>query len=309
MLLTPVPTGKANHHHEATLEYLAQFGFVPAEGLDGERALEILCDSATDTPTSDSEELDFMQLGIKGLSQVFQLHRAINRTVQGCKDEGVVRDAITWMFVDFGRQLGAPQDGPIEAAIERTQEMMHLSLGEYQARAVSWWNVNRWAIVLARGRDRPAAISIMLPLSTGVRDNILGARQMTYDCAPEDVAQPSSRLLHEGVGYRPLELGGEPKNASATLYTVVLAQAAALSKYHRLTGSEPLTLLSIPGTPINRKRLAAYGYQPTGKHMRLTGIEFVERIFRADSWDPSDIVARGIFTAFSLLIGNSLPPP
>ena len=278
MLVTRGMARNAPHYYEATVRFLQSRGLSQQQMDDMEAVMNVLCTPPTPIPVVSSGIIDYLQLGFRGLQQIFEFETA-DRCAQLMPVKRVP-EAIAWMFIDYGRQLALPRQVTTKEAIELTEQMMHLTLEDYQARAVRWRAQNPWTIVGFRGDDKMLGMSLALPVSAEARAEVLDGNQMTYDCTHSQIRQHSRFLIHEGFAIRPVEMHGDPSSALIQPYFAVLAQAAALSDFRKLRADTPLTILSTPGTPINRDRLDGFGYKPTGKHMRLTNIEFVQLVIK-----------------------------
>jgi len=304
MLIDAGPGQNPPYYCEATRAFLIQAGVPPEQRKNVDAAMNVLCTPPTDGPILNTNQIDYWQFGFKSLQKILRIDNILRETQ--LLPEERVPEAIAWMFVDFGRQLAFPYAISIKEATERTEEMMHLKLHEYQARAVQWRKSNPWRIIGFRGEDKIIGMSLILPITASARQRILNAEQMTYDCKPNQLCTHSHFLLHEGLAMRPPDMNGDPNADLAGPYLAVIAQTATLSRFHRLRYKTPLSVLSIAGTPVNRERQIAFGYGPTGKRMKLTNIEFVElgieRSMKAG-------LTAAILEWASRHIGNDPPPP
>jgi hypothetical protein len=238
--------------------------------------------------------VDWLGMGLRAIFAAFVSKRSLDRHVQGFRSADEVRKAIKWTFVQVARSISKSNDPPgAENAVTIAEEYMKIPLKEYQDRAVQWWLFHPWTVVLARGKDGPTGISIMLPLTQSAYRSTLDGERMTYDNAPADMAVPSELLLVECVIERPVDLHGENlEESTRSLIQCAVAQSAVLSRFAEIPRDRGLNLLSFAASPTAVRRLKGFGYQPTGKKMRATGIEFHTKLIpsRANSGPDFQLV-------------------
>jgi hypothetical protein len=123
-------------------------------------------------------------------------------------------------------------------------------------------------------------MTIVTPATAAGYDAILAGANMTYDIPLRDIRVPSAHLLLEAVMERPRELGAESiptKNLTRAMYAANIAQTGLFS--HRLSPTKvsEIRFLSFGGTPVNEKRLKAFGFRSTGRCMPQTRLEYLEK--------------------------------
>jgi hypothetical protein len=234
-----------------------------------------------------------LQLGVKGLGEVFGTKRLLHRHLRVCESPAEVCQAIEWMAVVAGRSLspGGAELSPGDA-MRLAAEKMRIDLAAYQARAVEWWKFNPWTIALAEGNKRPVGCTIVLPLSDNGRDTLLEGRAMSYEIAPSEMQKPSECLLFEAIVERPRDMGAEASNMKSvtrSLFVSLLAQAGIFSHQLPRSRTESLQFLSFGATPTNKKRLKGFGFKDTDRFMKGTEIEFFVKTLspkspRGDDW-------------------------
>jgi hypothetical protein len=263
--------------------------FVEANGITATAAyfddiLTCICAPPRHEPWIRDTGDDLLGLGLQGLDDLVDTKRLLERHICLCRHEEDVRNAVEWLFVYVGRSINPSLSLP-EATALATQ-YMRTTPDDYHRYAMQWWRFNPWTVVLAQGKRRPIGVSILLPLTKVAYESVLDGNQMTYQTTAEQLANPSPILLHEIVAARPRDMGGEAislKDATRALYATVIAQCGVFTHSLPAGASDPMRLLSFPGTPENAKRLQAFGYRSTGKSMPGTGLPYVEKLWPLNS--------------------------
>jgi hypothetical protein len=308
MLLARAPEPELQHCIRIFFEYLAARGVPPQLQSSVADLLDYVCDPPVRHAAEAPNTSDFMQRGIRAISEVFSLKRNIDRYVQNCGSEASLREAIRWLYVCMGRMERPGRTHlQVDDAIRAAESTMRISLSDYQHRAIEWSQFNPWTVLLARGNKRPNGLSIILPLSDDAYDSVLNGQRMTYDCGPDDLVIPSRNLLIEAVVERAKDIGAEPTNPTRALYASVLAQISVFTQYLSTDQSGDIRLLSFVGTPTQAKRMKAVGFRPTGKRMSATGIEFYENRVRPSLRSATNMVLIAILNLLREVLDG--PPP
>jgi hypothetical protein len=268
-------------HYRALQEYLSAKGIPHPAMRPLDEVVAGVCDPPNSRPTPRSLVADLLQRGMDALAEVIQTKRLLQRHIRQCETEDEVREAIEWFYVGLGQVVASEGTSPNRAeAIRLASEYTRTSLADYQNRAVQWWRINPWIVTLAQGNRRPAAMTIVIPVTPDGYLGVLAGDYMTYDVPLKQIHVPSAHLLLEAVMERPRELGAESipiKSLTRAMYAANIAQAGVFS--HRLSASktDAIRILSFGGSPVNEKRLKAFGFRSTGRCMPQTRLEYLEK--------------------------------
>lgn len=288
--LARLKSGKITEEDSYFKQYLASLGILdPLELSASSIANKILA----------ADDKDYIARGFAGIFDAFKGSRFVEATVQGCKNEKQIREAIHWLFVAVGRET-APRDATsIDDAVAIAEATMKTSMEEYEKRVLRWWNFDPWTVVLSRGKRGPTGMCIVLPLDEMAYESIRDGKTSIEKLQPADLVRPSRFLFIEALAQRPMELGGDGGNTTRNLLSTIFSQGAILSHLEGEKGKKPLHLLTRGGTPQSIKRAKSLGYKLTGNKMRDEGIDSMERVFQ---WPYS--VDEMVFIGLRSVIGN-----
>ncbi|MFO0946450.1 MAG: hypothetical protein U1D30_10950 [Planctomycetota bacterium] len=299
--LTAEASGKLHVHAATTFKnYLKSKGIASEEQhSDWSLAARLL----------ESDEVDHLQRGFRGVWEALRGKRVVDRFVQACANESKVAEAIRWMYVWVARNLEHVQSpATIDEEIEAAERHMNIKLEEYQKRAVTWWNFDRWTVVLARGKCTETGMNIVLPLREHAYESIRSGERMSYDIYPSDLQRPSRSLLFEGTAERAPDLGGNDGNTTRNTLIGMLSQHAVLSHDTRNYAEKPLRVLTFGGTGRNLRRTASFGFKPTGVTMPGTKIPLVEKVFKWPFHRDDILFAAGL-SLLGMHANEMLAPP
>lgn len=286
ILVMPHPPTERNAGRDALEEYLGcDAANLPAV-LTDEDILSRLSDEDAPRAFSTGARFDFLQRGFDGVVEFIKQRftRHVLRKVQACAPADLDM-AIRWMYVAAGRYAADKPSLPLEEAIQEASKLMHIGEADYVRNARTWLQCKPWSLVLVRGSADPGGMSIVLPLAAQTYESLLNGRFPTYACPAEDLSSPTDRVLVEAVAERPTEHTSGPAGGTRPLYYALLAQVAALTRCCQLPPRTPIRLLSFAPSLLAEKRLRAYGFEPTGRYMHTTGVEFFVRTLKRSGTD------------------------
>ena len=159
----------------------------------------------------------------------------------------------------------------------RREKRITPSLEQYVERAVIWWKHNPWTIIIACASGKPWGMCTALPLTETAYAAITNGEIASFELGPADFSTPTGRLLIEAAAERPEELGGDLQRARTALQVAMSAQAAALTRADILSRDHEVCLLSFAASPKTARRLRSFGFVETGRRMKHTNVEFMER--------------------------------
>lgn len=255
---------------ETLYTFLRKSGAADPSALQIAEIMQLVSQPASPTFT------DAFMEGISVIKSAFDLVRHPTTCVEFCQSPDDVCEAIRWMFIELGRLMSRERLN-ITRSIVRGEARIGTSLSDYQHQAVDWWRTEPWTVILTRGHRRPAGMSIALPLTTDAFESVLRGEKKTYWCTPADLCRPSPFIVVEGMTMRPPEEGLEGDAKNLRLLIAMLCQQAHLSDIPGLGRDFPLRLLTFTAAPKQRQRAMKFGYEPTGKYMHGTDVEFLER--------------------------------
>jgi len=268
-------------HYRALQEYLESQGMSHPASRSLDEVVAAVCEPPVSRPSPRSLVADLLQRGMSALAEVIQTKRLLQRHIRPCESETEVCEAIEWFYVGLGRIVAPEGASPRRAeAIRLAAEYTRTTMEDYQQRALKWWRVNPWIVTLAQGNRRPAAVTIVIPVTASGYQGVLAGEYMTYDVPIRQIRAPSAHLLLEAVIERPKDLGAETipvKNLTRSMYAANIAQAGIFT--HRISPAkaDAVRILSFGGSPVNQKRLKAFGFRSTGCLMPQTGLEYLEK--------------------------------
>lgn len=295
-------TGTSVHSHAAATfkAYLKTRGIESTDGHSEWSLAERLLESPT---------IDHLERGFRGILDALRSRRIVDRFVQACANEQMVRDAVHWMYVWVGRHLEhiAPPS-TIAEAITAAEQHMQISMEAYQAKATAWWDFDRWTVILVRGKRTATGMNIVLPLRRHVYDSIRNGERKSYDVEPSDLQRPSRYILHEGTAERPPDLGGNDGNTTRGTLIGILSQDAVLSHDNHNFAKTPVHVLTFGGTEKNLRRAQSFGFKPTGATMPGTKIVMTEKILEWPFHRDDVLFAAGL-TLLGMHADEMLAPP
>jgi hypothetical protein len=256
-----------------------------------------------------SDDSDFFCLDADGILSIIKSHRIVKYYVTQCEDEEEVREAIHWMFVTVGRATTHSKQLSIHESVRCAEQYMQIALPDYQARALQWWEFDRWTIIRARGKRAATGMSIVLPLAESAYAQLKNGRAMSYDILPTDLRRPSPHLLVEGTCERPVDMAGDKGNTTKNTFMAIVSQIAVLTHCHGPHSKKSLYLLSFAGTPRSKKRLLSGGFKTVGNSMPDSSIQFYERILPVVPHRTTDWIMRAMLWILGHQADEMLNPP
>lgn len=310
MLLDPAEQKKVAQQSGSHC-WMTLYSFLHDRGIDnpGSEHLsaiaELVCGPVVSRPRAERVDhlCDLITMLGAFLKQGIQLGTAVRRVA----DEAALREAVRWLFIDFGRQTSRRPGLPWVDAIRVAQDRQQIALEEYQRRAIDWWQFNPWTVVFTRCQDVPASMSIVLPVKLRTYNSILEGRRNTYECTAAELEPLSSLIVIEALAPRPAEQAINGENPTLSMFLTLTAQVGALSRCDRLGKDDALKLLSFAAMPLTRKRLISQGFVPTGVEMANSNMELLERVLRVSSRRPHDFIFQAVLNQFSKAFDS--PPP
>jgi hypothetical protein len=261
----------------------------------------------------ENDDNDYFLRGFFGVLDAF-LHAFSGKTtfkhiLQGCTRPEQVHEAVRWLYVWAGKELSAGRSRhSLQELIAKTETHISIPLPTFQEMAQRWWQYDDWTVVLARGKRSPTGMSIVLPLRSEIYDAFRNGAMSLKDIGPADLQRPSRRLLVVAIAQRLPEIGGDAGNTSKNLMASLVGQVSILAGTTDTKADDPLRLLTVAGTPQNRRRLEAMRYVSTGNSTRGDGLPLFERIY---SWPMpgDDMVMIGISDKIAQHADHFLRPP
>lgn len=249
--------------------------------------------------------MDSMRQAISSLS----VQVIFDGAVQACANQNQVRLAVRSMFVWLGNDLDTTTRTSEAAGIAVAEDHMKISLADYQARAISWWQFDPWTVVMARGKRRPTGMGIVLPLREEAYRSLLDGEKPTYDLTPVDLDRPSRLLLIAGASERNTNACQQEGNLTRNTLMALITQLAVLSHVPTKGQTDGLRVLTFAGSPTNHQRLICSDYTPTGINMAKTGHEFYERSLCWPFRSPMDALLLGLLWFLGNYADQMLQPP
>lgn len=252
-------------------------GFVQDRGLSK-------ADSENDTRILDTicrpigDERDWIADGISAIGYAINARRLASRTGRPCQDVREVMQAIRWMYIDCARLRSRNPMLEPQAAIQLSESWAKISLEDYQRRAISWWKFDPRIVMVAIGDKRPIAMTLILPLKEPVWNDIRSGQRASYAVSDRDLCIPSSYLMHEGLGQRPHDEGGEAKPYTRATFVTILRQMGTLAEI-TLPPRADLHSLTIAVNDLARQRIVGFGYKQVGTRMKTLDVDLFEKRF------------------------------
>lgn len=249
---------------------------------------------------------DHLSAGLVALGEVLGMSNQVNSVMVPCASPREVEEAVLWMVVACGRQVGGEKLSA-ERAKKIAERHMQVDLDDYQEKAVRWWRFNRWTVIRPRDGQEAAGICTVLPLRENARHLLLSGQMKSYDCSEKHFECPSSTLLLEACSERPIDLGRPGGKVATRLYLAVLGQCGLLGCVDENRAGSVLKVLSFASSALSFRRLNKFGFQATGDRMQGTDIGFMEREFPQGREDLLGRTSRFAMKIISELVDE--PPP
>lgn len=286
-------------------DFLRARGFVSLTDETAEAAIGHFCGPLTDVPPDDEPTADYLMRGLRLFGDY--LHALpIERTIKACQKDEDVAEAIHWMFQRVGQTVSPKGDLLAEqAAVAFAEQYMVISESAYTKKAIAWARENPWTVTRAWHKRGGVGMTICLPLSDTAYERVLNGEMASYECEPGDLRVPSLNLILEAAGENYSVLKKGSINASFRMWMSILLQISALARVERQREAATLRMVSFAGTPKNRERLISSGFAPTGKRMKHTDVEIVER--RLAIGKGANLVDGSVLSFLSGFCGSAPP--
>jgi len=236
------------------------------------------------------EESDYVAREAEGFMTLVATTRKLPSLLQGCSTADEVAEAVRWIFAFCGRSLRSDLRFIDEqVAVAMAEKEFHVSMAEYQARAIGWWEKCKWTVVLGRGQLGPTGVSIILPVQQHAYEDMRAGNREGYCVSSDEIINPSRYLVLQGTAERAPGACGEKGNYSKHTLPAIINQVAILSYVRGEESGKPMQVLSFAATPRSRYRLEKAGYKPLGTQMPESDIALYEKQLLRGSLFSTDV--------------------
>jgi hypothetical protein len=257
--------------------------------------------------SADASHRDPLMSGSDFVRTLCDRGQQLLESIRPCPSEAGVRDAVEWMYVDYGRQISRPVKLSYDEAREQGERAVRLSLKDYQARAISWWRYEPWTVALAYDRGDIVGMSIGLPVTEERYRRVKDGHINTWEIRTADLRSPSQYLITESVAMTPHRGPATDRKPSAPLAVSMVAQLAYLTTVENLGETVPLRVLTCGFSYVALRRAATFNFAPTGTLLHGTDMPILERVIHIKGKGLVDGPIWGNWRTVQLNLGGPRP--
>lgn len=294
-IILACPTADFARSRAILLEFLAECGF-RKDSPDIEGALSHVCWPPTDESPKEGER-DWIQEDVRGVMHA-PIQALLNYCLLSRATQADAHEVTRWLYIRVAQSLhprgNAMSDNECVVAAE---DILMRPFSEYAALVHGWSNSDAWTVLRASRGGFSYGMSILLPTSKKIYDEMSSGKRALDDVNPSDIRVPSDRIIFLALAENPEALRRR-KNPTRTMLNALIVQHAALMRYGCSDTGPEYRFLAAEATKENRERMVRAGFKALTTRDPRTKKDNWERVI---NFDTGEGVAVGMDTVMRSL--------
>lgn len=271
--------------HLALTRYLKAHGVHLEDDPTMEELLALLCTQAPADLESDpigqerqlGRFVDWMCLRARSVKREATV-TFVRAAGYGIQVQGGAAKLASWIYYQHARsRLNEAIDLSLEQAHEYGALGIGLSWSEFSDAIEAWAGANPWSVVCAKRGGKLYGVSILLPVSPAIYDQVRAGKRYLADVPADQLRQPSDRFIYLALAENPDDFRFDQDEPSKTLLVASVAQHAALMRYERGGVLNDYRFLAPCATERNVTRMAHSDFRKLNATEMRTGWHLWER--------------------------------